>query len=316
MRVVFMGSAELACCSLKAMLAAGKDEVALVVTQPPRPKGRSLQTTPCPVDGTARAAGLNVITPVNVNAPDVVAQIAAIRPDIMVVIAYGQILRRALLDIPPLGSVNIHASLLPKYRGAAPIEWAVVSGEQVTGVTAMFISERMDAGDIIMTQEVPIAADDTAGTLHDRLAAAGAETLVRVMDLCRAGKAPRRPQDESVRTLAPKLHKEDGRIDWTQPAQKLYDRIRGFNPRPGCFCQVQQFDGTTQTLRVLRSEVVPGDGLNSKPGQVLAADAHGLTVQTGTSRLRLLQVQPEGRGAMTGGAYVCGHHIKPGSWLM
>jgi methionyl-tRNA formyltransferase len=298
------------------MLAAGKDEVALVVTQPPRPKGRSLQTTPCPVDGTARAAGLNVITPVNVNAPEVVAQIAAIRPDIMVVIAYGQILRRALLDIPPLGSVNIHASLLPKYRGAAPIEWAVVSGEQVTGVTAMFISERMDAGDIIMTQEVPIAADDTAGTLHDRLAAAGAETLVRVMDLCRAGKAPRRPQDESVRTLAPKLHKEDGRIDWTQPAQKLYDRIRGFNPRPGCFCQVQQFDGTTQTLRVLRSEVVPGQGLDSKPGQVLAADAHGLTVQTGTSRLRLLQVQPEGRGAMTGGAYVCGHHIKPGSWLM
>lgn len=311
MRIVFMGSAEFACPSLETILADGRDSVVGVVTQPDRPKGRNLALAACPVRTYLGARAIPVLTPEKVNHPESLARLRELSPDLIVVVAYGQLLRAALLSIPPRGCINLHGSLLPKYRGAAPIQCAIAEGERVTGVTTMYMSEQLDAGDMILQSQVPIAEDDTGGSLHDKLAAVGARLLAETLNLLRAGTAPRRPQDESAATFAHKLRKTDGRIDWLRPAATLHNRVRAFNPWPACFCEAPA--GSGRHLRILRTRVEPGGGT---PGQVLETTGDGPLVQAGDrSALRLLEVQPEGRTIMSGAAFLRGHALTRGDVL-
>lgn len=309
MRVVFMGSAELSCRCFEALVASGRYDVAAVVTQPDRPKGRNLEVSPCAAKAHAVRAGIPVLTPPNVNSPDSLAALQALSPDLIVVVAYGQILRRPILDLPPRGCINVHFSLLPKYRGAAPIQWAIARGESVTGVTVMFMNERMDAGDIIARQVEPIHDNDTAGSLHDRLAVAGASLLVRSLPVLADGTFTRTAQVEAEATLAPKIHKQDGEIDWTRPATAIYDNVRAFNPWPGCFCRLP--DGTVLRVFAVRRE----DGAGT-PGTVIECDRQGPLVAAGSGAVRLVEVQPEGGRRMPATAYVRGHPMGVGSHLV
>ena len=217
MRIIFIGSADLSCPTLDTLIDDSCNEVLAVITQPDKPKGRALQSASCPVKMRASERGLEVMTPDNVNSDESVKKLSALKPELIVVVAYGQ--------IPSKGCINMHASLLPKYRGAAPIQWAVANGETVTGVTTMFMSETMDAGDIIMQKEVAVDAHDTAGSLHDKLALEGAAIIAKTIEALRNNQATRIRQNDSEVTCAPKLTKKDGRIDWTIPAEEIYNRV-------------------------------------------------------------------------------------------
>lgn len=313
LRIVFFGSGQFACPCLDAILAAGADEVAVVVTQPDRPRGRSLQTAPCALHMHVKERGIPVLTEENVNSADCLERLRALAPDLIVVVAFGQILRRALLDLPPMGCVNVHGSLLPRYRGAAPIQWAIARGETITGVTVMFMNERMDAGDILAQAREPVLADDTGGTLHDRLAALGATLLVSALDELREGRAVRRPQDHALATFAPMLKKADGRLDWALPAKELFDRVRAFQPWPGCACEAPA--GSKRLVKVLKASAETWGGAIALPGTVLETSARGPLVAAGAGALRLLEVQPESRKAMSGAAFVRGHNVAPGMRL-
>lgn len=314
MRVVFIGSAGLSCPSLEALMASEAIEVAAVVTQPDRPRGRRLRTAPCIAKALAESRGVRVLTPARASDPEFVAEVAAIGPDIIVVVAYGQILRTTLLAIPPLGCVNIHASLLPCYRGAAPVQWAIARGETVTGVTSMYMNEGMDEGDIILQAEVPIAAGETAGELESRLADEGSRLLLCTLAALQSGTAPRRPQDADDATYAPKLTKQDGHVDWTSSAGTICDRVRGFNPWPVCWCCMPGAGVGQRSphLRVLKARAEDAAGV---PGTVLAADGDGPLVAAGSGAVRLLEVQPEGRRAMPADAYQRGHGLRAGEKL-
>jgi methionyl-tRNA formyltransferase len=306
MRVVFMGSAELACPSLERLGATPGIEVVGVVTQPDRPRGRNLAVSACPVAERARQWGAAVMTPPNVNAPESVAALTALRPDLLAVVAYGQILKPAVLGLPPMGCVNLHGSLLPKYRGAAPIQWAVANGERVTGVTAMIMNERMDAGDMLLKREVEIADDDTGGTLSERMGRIGAEVLADAVLAVANGTARREPQDESQATFANKLSKEDGRINWAMPAATIHNRVRGFNPRPGCWTHL----AGGVTLRVLKTRVEADE--TGEPGVLVAVDREGPVVAAGQGCVHLLEVQPESKRPMSGADFVRGHRLAAG----
>jgi len=308
MRIVYMGSSSLSCPCLEALLA-GPDEIAAVVTQPDRPRGRRQKLTPCEVKVAAETRDVPVLTPVDVNTPESLSGLRALRPDVMVVVAYGQKLGAEILSLPPRGCINVHSSLLPAYRGAAPVHWAVANGETGTGVTTMFMSERMDGGDIMMQKKVAILPEDTAGTLQEKLAEAGADLIVETLEALRDGRAPRIPQDDSKATFAPKLKKEDGRIDWTRPAIDIYNRIRGFSPWPSSFTDLPAGEGR---LKVLRAEVVEASG---KPGEILDVSGEGPVVGTREGSLKLAQVQREGRGAVTGAEFLRGFSLNAGDVL-
>lgn len=308
MRIVFMGSSSFACSSLEAILDSTRDEVVMVVTQPDRPQGRNLEIAGCPVKRHLAGRNIPVFAPASVNTAESLDRIQAARPDVIVVVAYGQLLKKALLAIPPLGCVNVHGSLLPKYRGAAPIQWAIANGETVTGVTTMFINERMDAGDMIQRREVPVVPEDTGGTLGETLARVGADLLRETLDLLAAGKAPRISQRDSEATYAPKLSKADGILDWKLAADVLHNRIRAFQPWPGCFCEIPSGSGCR--LKILKVRVEASEGV---PGTVADSGPPGILVQAGSGTgLRLLEVQPEGRKAMSGDAFVRGRRIAAG----
>jgi methionyl-tRNA formyltransferase len=307
MRMIFIASGALACPALQAAARRPGDEVVAVVTQPERPRGRRLQPAACPVCELAGRLGLPVRQPERASAPGEIAALAALKPDLLVVAAYGQILRQALLDIAPLGAINIHPSLLPKYRGAAPIQWAIANGDTETGVAILYVTARMDAGDLILMERAPIEPDDTAGTLEPRLAAVGARLLDRALDLFATPPVPRAPQDESQVVPAPKLSKEDGRIDWTMPAEAIRNRIRGFSPWPGCFTTVP---GTPPVTLKIHAAVVEAG--TAEPGTVLEAGPKGIRVACGAGSLRLIRIQPEGRPAMTDAAYCCGRRDLAG----
>lgn len=309
MRIVFMGSGPLSCRSLEALCSCQGHTLVGAVTPPDKPKGRELKTSSCEARALAESRGIPVLSPSNVNDPASVAAVRALRPDLVVVVAYGQILKRELLELPPRGCINVHPSLLPKYRGAAPIQWAIANGDRVTGVTLMYLSQRMDAGDIILQESMAIQDDDTGGTLHDKLAGLGGELLVKTVDLIAAGRVTRTPQVESEATYVPKLTKEDGRIDWTKPALEIHNRVRAFSPWPGSFCTV----AGKGTLRVMKARV---ESPEEAAGEVLEASGDGPLVATGSGSLRLLQVQPEGRKSMTGSAYLNGHALKKGDHLL
>jgi methionyl-tRNA formyltransferase len=302
MRIIFMGSAEFACPAVEALLGS-RHVLAACVTQPDRPKGRHLQLTPCPVKALAVARGVPVLTPEKVG--EASAELAALQPDLIAVAAYGQYIPSAISERPRHRAINIHPSLLPQYRGAAPIQWAVANGDAMTGVSIQYVARRMDAGDLLLQQEFAIAEDDTAATLEPRLARAGAELLLRAVDLLETGHVHATPQDESRVSLARKLVKADAAMDWQLPARALRNRVRGFQPWPGaCFT----FEG--RTVKVLQVAVEEGGGA---PGRVLDVEGAGPLVACGEGALRLLSLQPEGKRAMAGSDFVHGTRLRPGA---
>ena len=305
MRIVFMGSGEFACPAVASLLASHDHELVAVVTQPDRPRGRKLELAACPVKTLVLPRGLPILTPEKVG--DIESDLRAFGADLFVVTDYGQYVPTKILALPPKGAINIHPSLLPKYRGASPIPYAIASGDTVTGVTILYVTERMDAGDILLQREFAIGDDETAADLELRLSREGAGMLLEVIDQIQRGAQKPGPQDDAKATLAPKLSKEEGQIDWTRPASEIRNRIRAFQPWPGSFCKTPQ-----GMLKVFAAKVEAASG---KPGLVLDVGGAGPLIATGERSLRLLDVQPEGKKRMPAAAYINGRALKVGDLL-
>jgi len=286
-RVVFMGTPEFAVPSLRAL--AGHYEVALVVTQPDRPAGRSRAPRPPAVKVAAQALGMQVYQPDSLRGPEAVARLEAAQPEVIVVAAHGEILRQNVLSLPPRGCVNVHASLLPRHRGAAPVAAAILAGDEVTGVTIMLMDAGMDTGPILARAQESIRPDDTTGTLTARLAELGARTLLETLPRWLAGEIEPQPQDSSQATYAPRITKEDGLIDWAEPAEVIERKVRAFDPWPGAYSYWQG-----RRLRIVSAGVVAGWCGGEEPGTVLET-AQGVAVATGGGALLLRELQLEGR---------------------
>ena len=311
MNVVFMGTSAFAVPTLE-RLVASRHTVAAVVTQPDRPQGRGRRITASPVKQVAVAHGLDILQPRRVSAPQLLTALKSLAPQVIVVAAYGQLLHPALLTIPRLGCVNVHASLLPKYRGAAPINWALIRGERLTGVTIMLIDETLDTGPILLQSDLTIDPTDDAGTLQQRLATHGAEALLRALDGLESGTLQPMPQDHAQATYAPKLRKEDGIIAWDRSAADLADLIRGVTPWPGAMTTHRG-----QPLRIWRATPMPRSG-TGQPGRVGTIDTLGIWVESGDGYLVLGEVQPASARRMAAAAYARGHGLHPddvlGTW--
>jgi len=306
-RVIFMGTPAFAVPSLRA-LHEGEYPVLCVVTQPDRPKGRRQRRMPPPIKVFAEEKGYPLLQTGSVRTPDVLERIRDLRPDVIAVVAFGALLPRALLEIPPMGAVNIHASLLPKYRGPAPIQWAVINGEEKTGVTAMQMDAGLDTGDILARAETPVLGEDTAETLYDRLSEMGAALLVETLEKKAAGTLTPVPQDHERATYAPMLKKSDGRIDWNAPADAIERRIRGLTPWPGAFTLWRD-----QPIRIFKARIMP-EGEAAIPGTVLESK-ETLRVATGKGTLCLLELQPASGRRMPVNAFLRGNRIPEGSRL-
>jgi methionyl-tRNA formyltransferase len=307
-----MGTAELAGPSLKALAAEKSFRILAVVTQPDRPKGRDLKLHFSPVKELALRLGLPVLQPERARDDAFIAELKSLQPDLIVVAAYGQILPPSILDTPPLGCLNVHASLLPKYRGAAPIQWAILNDETETGVTIMKMDAGLDTGAILTQVATPIAAIDNAQTLHDRLAVLGAGLLVRTIPDYAEGKIQPRPQPAEGATSARKITKEDGRLDWRQPARALWNRVRGLKPWPGTYTY-QSIELAPRLIKVWEAEVV--EGLSGQPGEILRADRHGFVVACGQHALRILSLQREGGRRLSAQEFLAGHPMRVGDRL-
>ena len=301
MKVVFMGTPDIAATCLKQILADGFQVVA-VYTQPDRPKGRGMKMVYSPVKEVALAEGIPVYQPENFRDEEAVQTLAALQPDVIAVVAYGRILPQKVLDIPKLGCVNIHASLLPQYRGSAPYQWAVLDGLKETGVTAQHMAAKMDAGDIIDVAKTPIGENETAGELLDRLAVLGAELLSRTLTKFQNGTAVGNPQNEAEVSFAPMLDKSMCPIDWSKPARKVHDHVRGLHPWPVATAQLA---GTNFKIHATR--VVEGAGA---PGQLLALTKTGLVVACGEGAIEISQLQAEGGKRMAAPDYFRGHPLE------
>lgn len=299
MRLVFIATGDIALPSLRHLLEHGQIPLALV-TQPDKPVGRHQVLTPPAVKTVALAAGIPVFQPVRTG--DAAAELAALAPDVLVVMAYGQILRDNILTLPRKAIINLHASLLPKYRGAACIQAAIDAGDAETGITSMHVVRGLDAGDVIDAKSIPIAPDDTGGSLHDRLADLAAEVMAGTLEKIAAGIVPRIPQDEALVSYVPKLGRDDGRLDWNLPAAALERRIRAYDPWPGTFTIAIE-GGKEKRLkifppsRVIHMQLQPGD---------IAVDGDRLIIGCGEDSLELVSVQPEGGRRMSAGDYLCG----------
>ena len=299
-----MGTPEFAVPSLRALVEAGHD-LCGVFTQPDRPKNRGMRLQPTPIKEYAMSKEIPVYQPATLKDGTALAQIKALAPELIVVAAYGRILPKELLDCPPLGCVNVHSSLLPKYRGAAPINWAVIHGETETGVTIMHMAPELDAGDIILQQSTPIGPDETAAQLHDRLACIGGELIAKAVSMLEDGTAPRHPQDPSKATYAPMLSRELSPIDWTKSAKEIHDQVRGLIPWPATTTQV--IGG--RTVKIF-STAVAGRTVSAAPGAILAAGGEGIDIACGGGTvLRVLELQAEGKRRMTAAEYLRGNPI-------
>jgi len=308
LRIIFMGTAELSCASLEALVRDPRFHIVAVVTQPNRPKGRDLKSQPSPVKSLALKLGLPVLQPARARDEPFVAELRELKPDLIVVVAFGQILPPAILDLPRFGSLNVHTSLLPKYRGAAPIQWAIANGDTETGVTIMKMDAGLDTGPIISQRRTAILpADDSAG-LHDRLARLGAELLVQTIPDYVAGKTQPVSQPSEGMSYAAKIKKEDGRIDWNRPAQVIWNRLRAFMPWPGAFTCLPD-SPKPQLLKIWKAEVVEQSG---GAGEILAADKTGILVGCGDKALRILELQREGGKRLNPEQFLAGHALKTG----
>lgn len=297
-----MGTPDIAATCLKQILSDGFDVVG-VYTQPDRPKGRGMKLVASPVKQLAQEAGIPVFQPENFREEETIAQLRALKPDVCAVVAYGRILPQSVLDIPPLGCVNIHASLLPRYRGSAPYQWAVLDGLKETGVTAMYLVREMDAGDIIDVSKTPIGENETAGQLLDRLAVLGAALLSKTLARFAAGeKITPTPQDPSLVSYAPMLDKTLCPIDWSKTAHQVHDQVRGLHPWP---VATMELEG--KVFKVHETRVVPGEG---KPGTILELNKNGLVIACGEGAVEIRSLQAEGGKRMAAPDYFRGHPLN------
>jgi len=324
-----MGTAELSCASLEKLAATQGFQIAAVVTQPDRPKGRDLAEQSSPVKMLALRLGLPVLQPNRAREEEFIAELRGLQPDLIVVAAYGQILPQSLLDLPRYGCLNVHTSLLPAYRGAAPIQWAIASGDAETGVTIMKMDAGLDTGPIIAQLGTPIRPEDDSPALHNRLAQLGAELLVQTIPDYINGKVEPQPQPAEGVSHAPKIKKEDGRIDWNRPAQNVLNRLRAFTPWPGAFTHLPASVGRAssraetetperlaatlppkpQLWKIWKAEIVEKSGT---AGEVLSVDKNGIVVGCGRGALRILELQLEGGRRMSAAKFLAGHLLRTG----
>ncbi|MHB1290839.1 MAG: methionyl-tRNA formyltransferase [Sulfuricella sp.] len=304
MRLIFAGTPEFAAVALAALIEAGHD-VALVLTQPDRPAGRGMRLTPSPVKQLALQHGLSVLQPAALKDAEVQAQLAAVNADAMIVAAYGLLLPPAVLTLPRLGCLNIHASLLPRWRGAAPIQRAILAGDPETGITIMQMDSGLDTGGMLLRAKLPIADNDTAQTLHDKLAVLGASSIVSALQQLELGALQAQPQDGSAATYAAKLSKAEGWLDWRKSAAELARAVRAYNPFP-----VAQARRQAETWRIWQAQEAQRDG--GSPGEILQADKEGILVRCGDGALLLKELQKAGGKRLLVSSFLVGNLVKPG----
>jgi methionyl-tRNA formyltransferase len=312
MKIVYLGSGQFGLQCLDA-LSRSNHAIRFIVTQPPHPAGRGRKPTPTPVAHWASTNSVPFIETDNANSPQIIDKIAAYKPDVILVIAFGQKIGPELIGLPPKGAINVHASLLPKYRGAAPINWAIINGETVTGISIIALAEKMDAGQILAQSQTGIAADETAGQLHDRLAQIAAPILLKTLDQIAAGAVLYTEQDHSRATLAPKLKKNDGFLDFAEPAETLARKIRGFWPWPGASANyVSKQTGKSARVTIAMAQQVEASDADLAPGTL---DEH-LNVVCGASALKIAKIKPAGSPLMSFKAFVNGRQTRPGDMFI
>lgn len=299
MRLVFLGTSTFACPALRVL--AETHKICLVITQPDRPAGRRGQLRPPAMKVEAARLGLPIEQPERINSEEGLRLLREADPEVIVVAAYGQILREAVFSLPPSGTINIHASLLPRYRGAAPVNWAIICGEEETGVSTFLIEEGLDTGKVLLKSAVPIGRDETAGELHDRLAALGAQLILDTLAGIEAGILKPILQREEGACLAPKLTREDGRIDWERSAQEIHNQVRGMNPWPGAFTHLG-----AKRVKVHRTSLTGVARGEASPGGITLQETHRLLVGTGDELLEILEIQRESRPRMSGHDFLNG----------
>lgn len=312
MEIVFMGTPAFAVPSLEKLCEAELTEVVGVITQPDRKRGRGQNLQAPPVKKVALDYDIEVYQPQKISTQEGINKLKEWNPDLIVVVAYGQILSKKVLELPELGCINVHASLLPKYRGAAPLHHVLINGEEVTGITTMQMDEGMDTGDKILQEEVEIIPQDTVGSLHDRLSTLGAKLLLETLNRIEAGTAPRISQDDEEATYAPKVTKDDGEIDWQKSAQDIWNMIRGMNPWPGAYTYK---DG--EILKLWDSEIYQDEkDSDFSPGSVVELkEKEGIVIQTGTGQLLITQLQPANKSRMDAADYLLGYDLEIGTKL-
>jgi methionyl-tRNA formyltransferase len=305
MRIVFMGTPTFAVPSLEALLQS-EDTVVGVVTQPDKPKGRGRMLATSPIKQLAEKAGVPILQPLKMKDPAFLDALRAWQPDLIAVTAFGRILPQVILDLPPKGCVNVHGSLLPKYRGAGPIQWAIINGEDETGITTMLMDAGMDTGAMLLQERVPIDPEDTAGSLSEKLAKVGGLLLVETIRRLKAGTLTPRQQDDSEATMAPLLEKEIGQIDWKSAATEIANRVRGLSPWPGAFTYVDQERWTIWKAKAL------ADSSTAEPGTAVAVTKEAIYIATGRGLLAITELQPANSRRMTVQQYLAGHRLTPG----
>lgn len=308
MRVIFMGTPDFAVPSLEALLT--KHEVVLVVTQPDKPKGRGKKMVPTPVKACALEHGIPVLQPEKVKEPKFVEQLRSYEPDLIAVTAFGQILSEPILEMPKYGCINVHGSLLPKYRGAAPMQWSIIDGEKVTGITTMYMAKGLDSGDMLLKAEVEITDEDTFATIHDKMAVTGANLLLDTLDQLEAGTLERIPQDHDAATYAPMITKETGHIDWSKNRQDIINLIRGLNPVPAAYTIYEE-----EVLKIFGAVISDVQADGAANGEIVAVVKKGFVVKCGDGCLLITEVQARGGKRMMTDAYLRGHAMKEGILL-
>lgn len=312
MRVIFLGSGDIGMPALRLLGSRAGVELAGIVSQPDRPVGRGLQVRTGPVAAFAKEQGIPLFQPERLRGSDAAEQLAQIRPDLFVVMAYGQILPREVLAIPSIAPLNLHASLLPRHRGASPIQSAILAGDSMTGISVMYMAEGLDTGDVFLQKSTPIFPEDTGGSLHDRLAGIAAEALEEALKKIGEGQMERHPQNGEMATYAKKLTRENGKIDWGQPAEEIARRVRAFDPWPGAQTRFASDAGTEKVLKIWKADAV-AETRALRPGEIAKTDKSGLEIGTGAGVLRVLEVQAEGRKRLAAGEFLRGFPMVAGT---
>jgi len=311
MRVVFIGTGEIGVPTLHALLGSEEHQLAAVVTQPDKPVGREQRIEPSPIKKALAGTKIPILQPARIKDRQSIEEISARSPQAIIVMAYGQILPRGILETPRVACLNLHASLLPRHRGAAPIQAAIASGDPETGITVMYMDEGLDTGDILLQRKIDILPTETGGSLHDRLGQIAPDALLESLQLLAKEIAPRIPQNNALATYAPKLNRNDGKIDWSQPADILERKIRAFNPWPGAFTTVTAKSGKPRNLKIFSASIVD---LVGEAGEILQTGKRGLVIAASDRALSLEEVQPEGKRRMTSAEFLHGFEAASASW--
>jgi len=311
MRVVFIGTGEIGVPTLHALLGSEEHQLAAVVTQPDKPVGREQRIEPSPIKKALAGTKIPILQPARIKDRQSIEEISARSPQAIIVMAYGQILPRGILETPRVACLNLHASLLPRHRGAAPIQAAIASGDPETGITVMYMDEGLDTGDILLQRKIDILPTETGGSLHDRLGQIAPDALLESLQLLAKETAPRIPQNNALATYAPKLNRNDGKIDWSQPADILERKIRAFNPWPGAFTTVTAKSGKPRNLKIFSASIVD---LVGEAGEILQTGKRGLVIAASDRALSLEEVQPEGKRRMTSAEFLHGFEAASASW--